>query len=696
MGDFFDHIGKILVLYSCLLLSAELYAEPNGHTALDLQKSAREVEDIIDKHSLVRPDIKNLDNLFLCRVQTMEDDSFVRFTEEDLSDFSQLKCYGQYCLGDVAPYEVILKRSIKRLEQWDQWLTSQVGVPLRLDSNETIPLDARWDQPAKNDSELKNRWQNILLWNVIQKCIQYGITPKNEAEVNNIKKFIISELHKSRRNLIEELKLRSDEQKKARLLTARLSCQDPHAHYVTKRATEESGANAGMNNNTDVNAGIFTLANERGTFITAFVPGSTSERSGKLRTKDQLLECTYRGTTYRMDHPSEKQDYRKLEFDQGSPIQFKVFRTDVKEGTQEITADLINSRNIGYGSTVRSVDRKEGSHVLRVVAIPNFVNDDPRLGGKVGTFEQLSKVMSNPAHFDAVVLDLRNNHGGSVRDTIDIANYFLNEPGVKLSLATSRKNGKLETMVEQLLAVPKTPEAQTSANPNGNSEPEKRTVSADDTLKMKPLFILVNRSSGSGAELLTKILQDNKRAVIVGETTFGKGIQQSMFPMTEGNADVTNVIRQGIDGSVLHNKGVEPDIYVPSLSGMDPRIKEPLQLPTPQLDKNIDFQRPGNFWRASPGIIQAIDQMGKNAMNRLPPLVAYQEALKSMQQNIAQQQYPLNYEKALQWESALQTAQALGGNDGQPTIDLHHAATELAIGLVGNYLNQEAKGRSGQ
>jgi len=136
---------------------------------------------------------------------------------------------------------------------------------------------------------------------------------------------------------------------------------------------------------------------------------------------------------------------------------------------------------------------------------------------------------------DAFVLDLRNNPGGLLGSAIDVCGEFV-EAGTVV-LTTEGKPGSGEIKVYR-----------TSA--------EKKRRERD-----YPLAILVNHASASGAEVVAGALQDLKRCIVVGETTFGKGSVQSIIPIGEGKAiRMTTAKYYTPSHRTIHENGVEPNI----------------------------------------------------------------------------------------------------------------------------------------
>ena len=137
---------------------------------------------------------------------------------------------------------------------------------------------------------------------------------------------------------------------------------------------------------------------------------------------------------------------------------------------------------------------------------------------------------------DSLVLDLRNNPGGLLDMAIAVSEMFLSKGAVIVSI--------------------KGREVKQNAEYRANF----KTPYVD-----MPLIVLVNEGSASGSEIVAGAMQDNKRAIILGATTFGKGSVQTVFPLRDGSALKLTTSRYFTpDGISIHEKGITPDIIVGS------------------------------------------------------------------------------------------------------------------------------------
>jgi len=144
---------------------------------------------------------------------------------------------------------------------------------------------------------------------------------------------------------------------------------------------------------------------------------------------------------------------------------------------------------------------------------------------------------------DGIVLDLRNNAGGLLGGGIDTASLFLPKDSTVVTVTDAKGQTVTSTVTD-----------------TGNAE-----------VKRVPLLVLVNRKTASAAEVLTASLQDNGRALVVGETSFGKGVVQNVASIRSGTAGVAVTVAKYAtpNGRSINKIGIIPDIQLPSCSPLD-------------------------------------------------------------------------------------------------------------------------------
>ena len=185
-------------------------------------------------------------------------------------------------------------------------------------------------------------------------------------------------------------------------------------------------------------------------------------------------------------------------------IKFKITRAIIK--IREVSAEI--KSNVGY---IRLRAFNEQSHNQLI--------------------KQLNKIINNK--LDGYILDLRNNPGGLLSQAIKITETFLD--GGEIVSTKGRDKNDIRIF----------------------------NAKKGDKINKKPLIILINQGSASASEIVSGALKDHKRAILVGEKSFGKGSVQSIIRLkNRGGLRLTTAKYYLPSGVSIHEKGVEPDITV--------------------------------------------------------------------------------------------------------------------------------------
>ena len=190
------------------------------------------------------------------------------------------------------------------------------------------------------------------------------------------------------------------------------------------------------------------------------------------------------------------------------PLEFEIVRKiiEVKSVNSEI---LGKDKNLGY-IRLKSFNENSDNQFLNVIK----------------KFEQSTKI-------NGYILDLRNNPGGLLTQAINITDFFLNDGEI-----VSTKGRKA-------------------------SETRKFFARKGDEIKGKPIIVLINNGSASASEIFAGALKDHKRAIILGENSYGKGSVQSIIPLRNGGGIRLTISKYYLpSGNSISEVGVTPDIFV--------------------------------------------------------------------------------------------------------------------------------------
>jgi carboxyl-terminal processing protease len=262
---------------------------------------------------------------------------------------------------------------------------------------------------------------------------------------------------------------------------------DPHSNYYDREEFEEL-KNDQRSEYFGIGASIlnYTLGEDVDTFITATFEGSPAARAG-LRFGDRILEVD--GVKMTGKQSIEVRD--KIRGPRGSVVKVKIERAaDKRLQTVEITRDAVPQPSL------------PDAYILK----PGVGYIDMTRGFNYSTTEELQEALErlHAKGMTSLVLDLRNNPGGFLDQAIHVAEVFL--PSGELILTQKGRDGLRD------------------------NEYKSRNPSPDPT----PLVILINGYTASASEIVAGAMQDHDRALIVGNTSFGKGLVQSIIPLAFG------------------------------------------------------------------------------------------------------------------------------------------------------------------
>jgi len=262
---------------------------------------------------------------------------------------------------------------------------------------------------------------------------------------------------------------------------------DPHSNYYDRQEFDELKTDQ-RSEYYGIGASIlnYNIGEQTDTFITATFEGSPAARSG-LRFGDRILEVDGLKMTGKMS--LEVRD--KIRGPRGSIVKITVERaSDKHPQTVEITRDAVAQPSVPDSYFVR----------------PGVGYIDMTRGFNYTTAEELQEALQrlHGRGLNSLILDLRNNPGGFLDQAIHVAEVFL--PSGQLLLTQKGRNGLRDNTYQS------------------------RNTTPDQT----PLVILINENTASASEIVAGAMQDHDRALIVGQTSFGKGLVQSIIPLEYG------------------------------------------------------------------------------------------------------------------------------------------------------------------
>ena len=402
--------------------------------------------------------------------------------------------------------------------------------------------DAPW---AKSESELNDLWRK----RVKNDWLRLKLAGKDN-------KTIVGTLDKRYENSLDNLSKINSEDVFQEFMNAYATSIDPHTNYFGVRASEEFDISMKLSL---VGIGAELYGKDEYTTIKELLAGGPAALSGKLKPGDRIV-----GVGQGEDGPIT--DVMGWRIDDAVALirgsEDSVVRLDVlpaeagTDGKHELISLIRKKITLEKQAAKKSIIEVSDRGVTRrigVISLPEFYQDfAARLNGdkdyKSAT-RDVSRLLDELQQdkVDGVLVDLRNNGGGSLDEAINLTGLFVGKGPV-----VQQRDSKGKITVDS--------DTDTATAWNG------------------PLGVLINRGSASASEIFTAAIQDYGRGVVIGETSFGKGTVQTVADLDQlvkndkpefGEVKMTIAQFFRINGGTTQLRGVTPDITLPSISDAD-------------------------------------------------------------------------------------------------------------------------------
>ena len=290
-----------------------------------------------------------------------------------------------------------------------------------------------------------------------------------------------------------------------------LQSLDPYSAYMSPKSFEEmeeetSGEFGGLGIEVTMEAGVVK--------VIAPIDDTPAARAG-IKAGDYIVRINGE----QVQGKTLMQAVHLMRGQVGSSIEITVRRKGLKKAKLfKITREIIEVNSV----VSKSIENKIGYLRLRVFN----ENSSNQLKRAISKLEKNNKSVG-------YIFDLRNNPGGLLSQAVKITDFFLNDGEI------------------------------VSTRGRKSRENRKFFAKKGDRIKGKPLIVLINNGSASASEIVAGALQDQKRAVLLGETTFGKGSVQSIIPLRNRGAIRLTISKYYLpSGKSISEVGVSPDIRV--------------------------------------------------------------------------------------------------------------------------------------
>ena len=426
-------------------------------------------------------------------------------------------------------YGLSLTRSEERLDYWLDILNQGVGS-IDLSDQEELRIRDEETPWVTDLTSLKDLWRKQLENQAI------GLLLADRSEDETYKALI--RRYNSQKNRIEQTR---PDDIFAGVINAYASAYDPHTSYLPPADSETFNINMSLSLQ---GIGAVLQAEDEFTKVVSLIPGGPAEMDGRLKPADRILSIA-QGTEPFEDVVGWRLDevVQKIRGPKGSQVRLEVQAGDDAPHREIV---LIRDRVQLEEQSAKSqvIEAGPNGEKIGIITIPTFYSDftakqagDPNYRS---TTRDVKKLLDELRTQDVqgIVVDLRNNGGGSLQEAYELFGLFIPRgPVVQIRSAGGRTDVR------------------------GDRDPD---VSWEG-----PMAVLVNRLSASASEIFAGAVQDYGRGLVIGSQTFGKGTVQALLPVNEGQLKLTIAKFYRISGQSTQHQGVIPDIQFPS--AFDPK-----------------------------------------------------------------------------------------------------------------------------
>ncbi|TLX48404.1 carboxy terminal-processing peptidase [Pseudoalteromonas phenolica] len=415
--------------------------------------------------------------------------------------------------------------SLQRRFERFQYAISLLDKEMTFDKEDAFYYDREEAEFAKTQNELNEYWRQ----RVKSDALRLKLTGKTWPEIKEL-------LTKRYNNALKRLSQTDSEDAFQVVMNAFARSIEAHTSYLSPRRAEQFKMDMDLELE---GIGAVLGYDEDYTVIRSLVPGGPADKSEKIKPDDKIVGVAQEGEEFvdvigwRLDNVVDL-----IKGPKGTKVRLQYLKGSDTHGTPkvvEIVRDKIKLEDRAAKSDVFEAKYSDLTSKIGVIEIPSFYNN---LSKDVKV--ELTKLKEQ--NVDGIVIDLRQNGGGSLYEATQLTGLFIDQgPVVQIHTAYNRV------------------EAQKDRD--------------GITFYDGPITVLVDRYSASASEIFAAAIQDYGRGIVIGEQTFGKGTVQQHRPLAKnydlfsnalGSVTYTIAKFYRINGGSTQHKGVVPDILLPS------------------------------------------------------------------------------------------------------------------------------------
>ncbi|MCF6288064.1 MAG: carboxy terminal-processing peptidase [Proteobacteria bacterium] len=486
--------------------------------------------------------IKILDNY----IETL-DPNKVYFYAKDIDGFQIYRTQIDDAIksGDVELAFKIFTLYIQRIQERTSYSLALLEKTFDFNLEEEYIWD-REDLPrVTSEKDMNDLWRK----KVKNDYLNLKLAGKQESKIKDI-------LSKRYKRIAKRVRESNNEDVFQYFINSYATLIEPHTAYLAPRTSENFKINMSLSLQ-----GIGALLGTEDDYVVIkkIIKGGPAQKQGQLKNGDKILAVGQGDAGTLLDIVGWRTDdaVEKIRGDKGSIVRLSVLSEDdlldAKPHIISIVRDNVKLEEQAAQHQILKVHSGLQENKIGVINLPAFYLDfEAKARGDKdyrSTTSDVKKILEKfkNDNVEALVMDLRNNGGGSLLEARDLTGLFIDQ-GPIVQIQNSRGGINVD-----------------------------RDTDSSITWN-KPIVVLTNRASASASEIFAAALQDYGRAVVVGERSFGKGTVQSLIPLDNYSSNKEHAMGQlkltlsqffRINGGSTQNRGVIPDIKFPERAGVD-------------------------------------------------------------------------------------------------------------------------------
>lgn len=461
------------------------------------------------------------------------------FLQSDIQEFEKFRKSfdDDYQKGKLSNSFAIFNRFNERMIRRLEKVVAQLEDPKTVfdfDKEESIVID-RKDAPwPENEAAADKLWHQYLKSSLLNSMLS-GKTLE-ESKTTLRKRYV---------NQLRRVKQQQSEDAFSIMMNALTTLYDPHTNYLSP----ENADNFDISMSLELQGiGAVLQSDEDYTKVSSLVVGGPAHKQGQLKPNDKIIAIAQGSEAEFVDVVGWRLDevVKLIRGPKNTLVRLEIIPSDpTATGNKIITIkrETVKLEDQAAKKAVFEIKDGEKTFKLGVIDIPTFYMNfeayqkgDPNYKSTTRDVYNLLNEL-NKEKVDGIIIDLRDNGGGSLPEAAMLTDLFV-DPGPVVQIRQSD-----DTISRNYRAF-------------------------QPALYRAPIAVLINRLSASASEIFAGAIQDYGRGIIIGSTTFGKGSVQNLIDLKHGKLKITEAKFYRISGDSTQHRGVIPDVELPSL--LDP------------------------------------------------------------------------------------------------------------------------------